>query len=134
MIGLETNDHVCFFSVSSNAELLLTNTQVSGEVNVLRYLSRSINSQLTYDSDSLELDSLLDQCYLLARAKTKTERAGIFQTLSKTVNKSSWLAARDQPSVADLAAYSVIRQREITNELSASLTKWYQKCASLSVK
>lgn len=100
---------------------------------MLRYLSRSIDSQLTYDSDpdSLEVDSLLDQCYLLFRAKSKTERAGILQALSKTVNKSSWLAARDQPSVADVAAYSVIRQREVSNELSASLTKWYQKCASL---
>lgn len=101
---------------------------------MLRYLSRSIISQLSYDSDpdSLELDSLLDQCYLLARAKTKTERAGILQVLSKTVNKSSWLAGRDQLSVADLAVYSVIRQRDVSNELSASLTKWYQKCASLA--
>ncbi|XP_066143198.1 aminoacyl tRNA synthase complex-interacting multifunctional protein 2 isoform X2 [Euwallacea fornicatus] len=121
-------------NISSNSEILLAHTLVSGEVNLLRYLSRLGITNISYDADrnSLELDSLLDQCYLLARTKTKAERANIFQVLNKSLGKSSWLAGRDQASIADIAAFSAIRQNGISNELNANLTKWYQQCISLA--
>ncbi|XP_066245116.1 aminoacyl tRNA synthase complex-interacting multifunctional protein 2 isoform X2 [Euwallacea similis] len=121
-------------NINSNSEILLAHTLVSGEVNVLRYLSRLATTNLSYDSDrhSLELDSLLDQCYLLARTKTKAERTNIFQVLNKSLGKFPWLVGRDQISIVDIAAFSAIRQSGISNELNANLTKWYQQCASLA--
>ncbi|XP_050310742.1 aminoacyl tRNA synthase complex-interacting multifunctional protein 2 isoform X2 [Anthonomus grandis grandis] len=118
---------------SSNAEFLLTRTPIQGEVNLLRYLCRATNTTLSYDNDTnlLEIDSILDQCHLLALFTTKTERAAIFRTLNKSTNKSSWLAGKSDVGVADLAAYSAIKQSNSASELNASLAKWYQRCASL---
>ncbi|ENN75454.1 hypothetical protein YQE_08004, partial [Dendroctonus ponderosae] len=119
--------------IGSNSEFLLSQTVVSGEVNFLRFLSRLTKTTLTYENDSnaLEVDSLLDQCYLLVRTKTKVERSGIIQSLSKALAKASWIAGSNQAGIVDVAAFSAIRQCGISNELNPNLTKWYQKCASL---
>ncbi|XP_030753214.1 probable aminoacyl tRNA synthase complex-interacting multifunctional protein 2 isoform X2 [Sitophilus oryzae] len=120
-------------NISSNVEFLIAHTPISGEVNFLRYLSRSTDTQLSYDSDvkSNEIDSLLDQCYLLVRAKTKTERSEILQTLQKSLSKSQWLAGRSQPSVLDVAAYSAVRQCHLAKDLNVGLGKWYERSQAL---
>lgn len=122
-----------YFPVGSNSEFLLSQTMVSGEVNFLRFLSRLTKTTLSYENDSnaLEVDSLLDQCYLLARTKSKVERAGIIQSLNKALAKTAWLAGSNQAGILDVAAYSAVTQCGISNELNSNLTKWYQKCASL---
>jgi len=121
-------------NVNSNSEFLLSHIPISGEVNLLRFLSRLATTNLSYDSDadSVEIDSLLDQCYLLVRAKTKAERTSILQSFSKSLSKShQWLVGRNRAGIADLAAYSAIRQCLGPNDLGANLTKWYQRCGSL---
>ncbi|KAL1494313.1 hypothetical protein ABEB36_009930 [Hypothenemus hampei] len=119
--------------IDSSVDLMLTPSGVSGEVNLLRYLTRLTNTQLSYDSskDALEIESLLDQCYLLVRSRTKSERANILQLFNKSLAKSTWLLGRNQASVVDVAAYSAIKQCGSSKELNANLNKWFQNCASL---
>lgn len=120
-------------NLDSNAQFLLSHTPVTGEVNLLRYLSRVTNSKLSYDSDanSLEIDSILDQCFLLVRAKTKAERTNILQIFSKALSKSQWLVGKNQAGIADIAAYSAVKQSLSPNELSVNLGKWFERCQML---
>ncbi|KAJ8968860.1 hypothetical protein NQ317_016783 [Molorchus minor] len=117
----------------STTELLVSHVPIRGEANLLRYLSRAIRSPLTYDSepDCIEIDSLLDICYLIVRARTKTERTNLLQMLNKSLGKSQWLLGRGQASVADLAAYSAIKQASNASEISANLGKWFQRCETV---
>lgn len=100
---------------------------------MLRYLARAVKSPLNYhsESDCIDIDSLLDICYLLVRAKTKTERTALLQAINKSLGKAQWLVGRSQASVADVAAYSAIRQATSSNEISANLSKWFQRCESV---
>ncbi|KAJ8928262.1 hypothetical protein NQ314_019213 [Rhamnusium bicolor] len=121
------------FGVGANTELLVSHVPILGEVNLLRYLARAIKSPLNYDSDSdcIEIDSLLDICYLIVRARTKTERASLLQSLNKSLGKAQWLVGRSQASIADVAAYSAIKQASNMNEISANLGKWFHRCETV---
>ncbi|CAH1971972.1 unnamed protein product [Acanthoscelides obtectus] len=117
-------------SVGVDTELLVGFLQIRGEVNLLRYLSRATQSPLTYNSDpnSIEVDSILDVCYLIARSKTKVERAALYQCLNKSLGKAQWLIGSSQIGIADLAAYSAIKQVSGDSDVNATLKKWYQRC------
>nr|CAH7737124.1 unnamed protein product [Callosobruchus chinensis] len=117
-------------TVGVDTELLVGFLPIRGEVNLLRYLSRAIQSPLTYSSDpnSIEIDSLLDICYLIVRSKTKVERAALYQSLNKSLGKAQWLTGRSQVGIADIAAYSSIKQVSGESDISAALKKWYQRC------
>ncbi|XP_018571406.1 probable aminoacyl tRNA synthase complex-interacting multifunctional protein 2 isoform X1 [Anoplophora glabripennis] len=130
---LKLNIRLIWKTIDSNTELLVSHIPILGEVNMLRYLSRAVKSSLNYDSESdcIEIDSLLDICYLLVRARTKTERAGLLQTINKSLGKAQWLVGRSQASIADVAAYSAIRQATSNNEISANLGKWFQRCETV---
>lgn len=114
-------------------ELLVSHIPILGEVNMLRYLARAIKSSLNYDSESdcIEIDSLLDICYLLVRTKTKSERTALLQTINKSLGKAQWLVGRGQASIADIATYSAIRQTNTSSEISANLGKWFQRCETV---
>lgn len=100
------NIRLIWKTIGSNSELLVSHIPILGEVNMLRYLARAIKSPLNYDSESdcIEIDSLLDICYLLVRARTKTERSVLLQTINRSLGKAQWLVGRTQASVADIAA------------------------------
>ncbi|KAJ8914561.1 hypothetical protein NQ315_010025 [Exocentrus adspersus] len=129
------NVRLIWKTIGSNTELMVSHIPILGEVNMLRYLVRSFKSSLNYDSESdcIEMDSLLDICYLLPRAKTKTERNSLLQILNKSLGKSQWLVGRNQASVADIAAYSAIKQACNTNEMSANMGKWFHRCESVFI-
>ncbi|GJQ71668.1 hypothetical protein Trydic_g11364 [Trypoxylus dichotomus] len=60
--------------VGPHAELVVSKVPILGEVNILRYLAR-VTSSMNYESSKpFELDSILDTCYTLIQAKTKTDR------------------------------------------------------------
>lgn len=120
-------------NLNSNGEFLLSHTPMVGEVNLLRFISRLTSSDLNYESDpnSVEVDSILDHCYLLVRAKTKTERTNILQVFNKSLSKSQWLVGKTRAGVADIAAYSAIKQSVAPNDLSVNLGKWYERCHGL---
>jgi glutathione S-transferase len=103
-----------------------------GEVNILRYLSRVSSDCLNYETyiNAHEVDSLLDISFGIIKAKTKTERASLLQILHKSLGKQEWLGGRDQVSIADLAAYSAIKQSTSANEINVNLGKWLQRCAA----
>lgn len=115
-----------------NAEFILSYTPIGAEVNLLRLLSRLTNSSLNYDSDksSVETDSILDQCYLLVRASTKSERANMLRVFSKSLGDAQWLVGKSKAGIADVALYSAIKQCSET-KLNVNLGKWYERCEAL---
>lgn len=106
---------------------------ILGEVNLLRYLVSILSTNFNYnnDTDSVEIDSLLDLCHQLIGAKTKTAKSTLLQSLNKSLGKSQFLLGRNGPSLADVAAYSTIQQVSSNNEISANLGKWYQRCTTV---
>ncbi|CAG9862132.1 unnamed protein product [Phyllotreta striolata] len=121
-------------NVGVDAEFVVTRYTLRGEVNLLRYVGRVVPSLLSYDSDpdSVEIDSILDMCYLFTRTKTKTERSGYVTALGKLLGKD-WIAHRGTVSVADLAAYSAVRQHFKQNEMPAKLTKWFEMVGTVNM-
>lgn len=101
-----------------------------GESNILRFLSRLSSTHLNYElgENPHEIDALLDVSHALLKATTKSERAGLLQTVNKSLGKSNWLAGRDQVGVADLAVFSAIKQVTAANEINVNLSKWLQRC------
>ncbi|KAF7271635.1 aaRS-interacting multifunctional protein 2 isoform X2 [Rhynchophorus ferrugineus] len=120
-------------NITSNVEFLLSHIPIAGEVNFLRFLSRSTSGDLNYQSEpnSIEIDSLLDQCYLLVRAKSKSEKTAILQSFSKSLNKSQWLAGRNKPGILDVATFSAVKQCLAPKELNVNLGKWFERCQIL---
>lgn len=105
------------------------NMPIHGEPNILRYLSRIGPSNWNYETkNATELDSALDICYLLSRARTKTERQSLLQTLNGKLGKSQWLCNNNKMTIADVAAHSVIKQVTNTADINVNLTKWMQRC------
>ncbi|KAJ3642721.1 hypothetical protein Zmor_025479 [Zophobas morio] len=128
----KVNVKLIWKDVGANVELLISHQPILGEVNILRYLSRVSSDLLNYETynNTHEIDTLLDISYNIVKAKTKTERGALLKALSKSLGKSQWLAGRSQVSVADLAAYSAIKQATSPSEVSVSLGKWLQRCAA----
>jgi len=116
--------------VGANTELIVSPTPIQGEINILRFLARLSTSHLNYENgpNPHEIDSLLENSYAIIRAKTKTERASLLQNINKSLGKHQWLAGRGQMSIADLAAYSAIKQVVSPNEVNVNVGKWMQRC------
>ncbi|RZC39907.1 aminoacyl tRNA synthase complex-interacting multifunctional protein 2 [Asbolus verrucosus] len=128
----KVNVRLIWKDVEANIELILSHTPIQGEVNILRYLSRMSSNNLNYETypNLHEIDALLDVSYGIVKARTKTERASLLQTLNKSLGKCQWLAGRNEISVADLAAYSAIKQVTASSEVNVNLGKWLQRCAA----
>lgn len=92
-----------------------------------------IPSTLSYNqaADSVDIDSVLDLCHQIVNAKTKKEKTTLLQSLNKYLGKSQWLLGRNKPSIADIAAFSAIKQVSSSDDLSANLLKWFQRCTSV---
>ncbi|KAK4876449.1 hypothetical protein RN001_012871 [Aquatica leii] len=116
-------------TVVPSCELIVSQVPISGEPNVLRYLARLIPNVLIYETaDNVwEIDSALDLSYSLIRARTKTERLGLIQSLNKKLGKSKFLCGHSEMTIADLAASSAIRQ-VADNEVTQNMMKWLQRC------
>ncbi|XP_074033789.1 aaRS-interacting multifunctional protein 2 isoform X2 [Leptinotarsa decemlineata] len=127
------NVRLIWKNVGNNLELLVTPLPILGEVNLLRYLVRVTEAPLNYDSDQdfHEIDSLLDSAYMVVKSRTKTERTSFLQFLNKSLGKSQWLAGRTTASIADIAAYSAIKQVSNAAEMTVNLGKWFQRCETL---
>ncbi|XP_056641147.1 probable aminoacyl tRNA synthase complex-interacting multifunctional protein 2 isoform X1 [Diorhabda sublineata] len=120
-------------NVGVNTELIVSRIPIIGEVNLIRYLTRIIDSSLSYSSDpnSVEIDSILDTCHQILRSKTKTERAIHLVTLNKSLGKAQWLGGRNSYSLGDIAAYSALKQASNRNEINANLSNWFQRCKNV---
>lgn len=113
-------------------ELLISFVPIFGEVNLLRYLANAFPSILNYNHEehSVEVDSVLDLCHQIIKSRTKTEKTSLLQILNKALGKSQWLLGRNNPSIADIAAYSAIQQVCASSDLSVNLGKWFQRCVN----
>ncbi|XP_046429192.1 probable aminoacyl tRNA synthase complex-interacting multifunctional protein 2 isoform X1 [Neodiprion fabricii] len=106
-------------------------TRLLGEVSLLRYLSRLIASH-NYESrecgiDASKIDSLLDLCHELSFQKSRMHANSVFATLAGNVGNGQWLLSRSSPSIADVAAWSAIKQLDDPN-LPGNLTSWFKRC------
>lgn len=119
-------------SVGPNPELVISPVIIIGEVNILRYFSR-IHPSFNYDTfeKPYELDIVLDACYRLVRAETKTERSKLIQILNQSLGKGQWLCGRNEMTITDVAAASAVKQ-VAEGEIGVNLSKWYQRCQAVA--
>lgn len=101
-----------------------------GEVNFLRYLSRLINSH-NYETKDLAsvciTDNILDLC---CRVRYQTSRDKIDELMSilyRELEQTRW-NGRDEPSIADIAAWSTIKQFSSNRRLPHFIQRWYEIC------
>lgn len=105
---------------------------VYGEVNFLRYLSRIGPNEYNYELDTnpTDVDTLLDIGYLLGKARTKTERHTLLQSLNSKLGKDQWLC-NNKITIADVAVNSIIKQVTSNNEVNVNLSKWMNRCETI---
>lgn len=115
------NVRLIWKEVGPDTEISVSYYPICGEVNILRYILRSINSSL-YDN-SVRADHFMDTSYLLSKISEKASRSSILQEISKSLKKSKWLMGTEA-TAADIALYSSIKNYVSSNEISADLAKW----------
>lgn len=127
------NIRLIWKEVGPNTELIVSQTPIVGEVNILRYLARVNPNYLKYEAaeNVIELDSVLDICHCIVRSRTKTERASLIQSLNKKLGKSEWLCGHSKITIADIAASSAVKQ-VAANEINQNMSKWLQRCEAVA--
>lgn len=105
-----------------------------GEVNLLRYLSRLIESQ-NYEIEagaveSVKIDSVLDLCHELSFADSPKAVNSAFSILGGKLGSGQWLVGRSEPSIADVAAWSAIKRLD-SKKLPGNLSGWFTRCNDL---
>nr|CAD7457345.1 unnamed protein product [Timema tahoe] len=129
------NITIVWKEVGPDTELIvspLKHVAVRGEVNILRYLTRLGPPQFNYElsdtpEDATQVDATLDACYLLSRCAGKEQRA-LVGALAEGLGKKSFLAGGNQPSVADIAVWSALKQAG-GGKLSGDLARWFDQCS-----
>ncbi|XP_039292671.1 aminoacyl tRNA synthase complex-interacting multifunctional protein 2 [Nilaparvata lugens] len=103
----------------------LHHTAIRGEVNLLRYLHRHLQS---HDDTvaATRLDSLLDRCHGLRHASTAKEKKAGVKAANAALGKGQWLGGGEM-GVADVALWSVVKC-DGDLELTQSLQKWVDRC------
>lgn len=115
------------FSVGPDCELVvspLTHCPIRGEVNLLRYLNRSLTAPQDPVSE-VQLDSLLDVCHRLGHAHTVRDKQLAVRTLNTRLGQAPWLLG-EVLSLADVAAWSALRAISGV-ELSQNMSKWQSR-------
>ncbi|XP_012254813.2 aminoacyl tRNA synthase complex-interacting multifunctional protein 2 isoform X1 [Athalia rosae] len=101
-----------------------------GEVNLLRYLSRSIASH-NYEHispvESTKIDAVLDLCHGLSFQESHKDVQSSFSVLGRKLGNGEWLLGSIEPSIADVAAWSAIK-RLGSGKLPANLNSWFKRC------
>jgi len=104
----------------------VSHSRIRGEINVLRFLHRSIYG-FSDPIDDVQLDHILDVCHRLAHSHTLRDKQMNVRALNALLGRSRWLGG-DNMSVADVAAWSVIKSTPGV-ELSQNMTRWNTLCA-----
>ena len=118
----------CLFTVS-DLQLIakLSTYPITGEVNFLRYLSRLVETHSYENSSALEanlIDSILDLCHI--SQESPKEAQAMISNLNDRLKEGPWLLSKKDPSIADIAAWSLIKR--LNSKLPPSLAKWFQNC------
>ncbi|XP_043470842.1 aminoacyl tRNA synthase complex-interacting multifunctional protein 2 isoform X2 [Leptopilina heterotoma] len=109
----------------------LTKCPIDGEVNFLRYLCRVVKSHSYENSNSsieeiTRIDSILDFCHSSMFETTRQVEKAILR-LNEHLTKGPWLLNKSEPSVIDMAVWSLIKRLNLKLQ-SPSLAKWFQEC------
>ncbi|XP_022917781.2 probable aminoacyl tRNA synthase complex-interacting multifunctional protein 2 isoform X1 [Onthophagus taurus] len=120
-------------NIDTQTQLTVSDETIIGEVNVLRYLARTIPLLGYEDANPFEIDPILDACYFIVEAKTKSARAKyinfIFKKLVNKRTKDQWLCNEKNYTIADIAVYATFKYLD-ENELNVTLKKYMQFCKS----
>ncbi|XP_059054425.1 aminoacyl tRNA synthase complex-interacting multifunctional protein 2-like isoform X2 [Achroia grisella] len=116
-----------FKCVSADTELKLSPLAIpiTGNVNVLRYLSLVFPSVVFYDHEDHTVDGLLDICHILERTPEKNKEIQITKLF---LNCKNWIY-KNEFTIVDLAAYNIAKQWKT---IPKSVPKvWYENCNKL---
>uniref|UniRef100_A0A0A9YLU8 Aminoacyl tRNA synthase complex-interacting multifunctional protein 2 n=1 Tax=Lygus hesperus TaxID=30085 RepID=A0A0A9YLU8_LYGHE len=102
---------------------------IYGEANFLRFLNICIAGKLDPVQQTV-LDDKLDSCFALSTDNSKSNVQRHSQNLLSNLNKSKWLMGND-PSVLDLAAWSVISRQSKSVPLDKHGKLWFENCTNL---
>lgn len=96
----------------------------------MRYLSRLIkNHDYEISNSSTEtasIDAILDLSLRLSR--NENNNISLFITkFASYLNKSQWLLDLPNPSIADVAGWSVIKQKGL-DKIPKEIKRWYDLC------
>lgn len=107
---------------------------ICGEVNILRFLSRCGPSEFNYErnDDVVEVDSILDACYLLINKQNLKDKKQVLKLLSSKLGKTPSFGG-DELSLCDIAATSAIKQlqKSLNKDINPSMTKLIGRVSAL---
>ncbi|XP_042219434.1 uncharacterized protein LOC121864473 isoform X6 [Homarus americanus] len=116
----------------------LRQTQISGEANILRYISRlfPLSSQYNYEASGTfmiitETDQLMDQLSKQIACGNNKERQAALRQLNGRLGKTIWLMG-NTCSIVDVLTWSLMRQAQLSVSAPANLAKWYMAMTTLA--
>lgn len=99
---------------------------ICGEVNILRFLSRCGPSEFNYErnDDVVEVDSILDACYLLINKQNLKDKKQVLKILNSKLGKTPSFGG-DEISLCDIAATSAIKQlqKSLGKDINPNMSK-----------
>ncbi|OXU30254.1 hypothetical protein TSAR_014299 [Trichomalopsis sarcophagae] len=106
---------------------------LEGEANVLRYLTRLIENYNYEKSPSVvhTIDSILDLCLRLSYEEARNVNA-ITSKIASYLDKKTWLLDGSNASIADVAAWSVLK-RVASNRVPRELKNWSSYASALTI-
>ncbi|CAL4124470.1 unnamed protein product, partial [Meganyctiphanes norvegica] len=140
----ERSQHNLAFTVlwkdTQQSELMvspMSQTRVCGEANIVRYLSRLFPTTSVYNYEAAssfcciaETDQLMDQMQAqLADGNRKEKQAALRQLNGKLGDKRFLLG--DHLSIADILAWSLVKQMDGGASAPANVAKWYKAIDSV---
>ncbi|XP_064118296.1 aminoacyl tRNA synthase complex-interacting multifunctional protein 2-like isoform X5 [Macrobrachium nipponense] len=116
----------------------LHQTPISGEANIIRYVSRlfPLSSPYNYEATGTftlitETDNLLDQLTNQMICGNNKERQAVLRLLNGRLGRASWLMG-DKCSIVDVMAWSAVRQTGSEVGAPANVSKWYKAVSNLA--
>ncbi|XP_066966219.1 aminoacyl tRNA synthase complex-interacting multifunctional protein 2 isoform X4 [Macrobrachium rosenbergii] len=116
----------------------LHQTPISGEANIIRYVSRlfPLSSPYNYEATGTftsitETDNLLDQLTNQMICGNNKERQAVLRLLNGRLGRASWLMG-DKCSIVDVMAWSAVRQTGSEAGAPANVSKWYRAVSNLA--
>lgn len=107
---------------------------ICGEVNILRFLSRCGPSEFNYErnDDVVEVDSILDTCYLLINKQNLKDKKQVLKLLSSKLGKTPSFGG-DELTLCDIAATSAIKQlqKSLNKDINPNMTKLIGRVSAL---
>ncbi|KAF6203910.1 hypothetical protein GE061_002248 [Apolygus lucorum] len=116
------SDAVCIISP-------IKSVPIYGETNFLRFLNICVAGKLDSVQQTL-LDDKLDSCFAISTDGSKSNVQQHSQNLLSNLKSSKWLMG-NEPSVLDLAGWSVVSRQSKSVPLDKAGKLWFENCNNL---